>query len=223
MPLGYSNRGASQASVDDIAAGVVRIEADTTQLQTDLAAVALDTDKIDSAASDGLEGVEDSVAYRIHELERHFHSFERWFGAAVAPVGETHVADRIGTTVTAFQADGGNNTWGSWLQILGSGDTPAIVDTVSFDGHRWLITAVERANAVHFVQVAAGPSGAAALTAGIYSEFVVKPITTNARSFPGAIQSRRIPVGTKVWVRIWAVGQNTGTLGFYFGLHSYEG
>lgn len=66
--------------------------------------------KIDSAASDGLDGVEDSVAYRIHEAERHFHSFERWFGAAVSPDGEVHVADRIGTSVTAFQADGGNNT-----------------------------------------------------------------------------------------------------------------
>lgn len=179
--------------------------------------------KIDDAPTDGLLGVEDSTAYRIHELERHFHSFERWFGAAAVPVGESHVADRIGDTVTAFQADGGNNTWGAWVQILGSDDTPVIAGTVSFDGHRWLVTAVERANAVHFVQVAAGPSGAAALAAGVYSEFVVKPITTNARAFPGAIQSRRIPVGTKVWVRIWVVGQDTGTLSFFFGLHSYEG
>lgn len=179
--------------------------------------------KIDSAATDGLSGVEDSLAYRIHEAERHMHSFERWFGAATVPNGEIHVADRIGTTTASFQADAGNNTWGSWLQILGSSDTPADVGAVSFDGHRWLVTAVERANAIHFVQVAAGASGAPALAAGTYSEFVIKPLTTSARAFPGWIQSRRITAGTKVWIRIWAVGQDTGTVNFFFGIHEYEG
>lgn len=179
--------------------------------------------KIDSAPSDGLNGVVDSVAYRIHEAERHMHSFERWFGAAAVPDGEVHVADRIGTTKVAFQVDAGNDTWGSWLQVLGSSDTPVDTGMTSFDGHRWIITAVERANAIHFIQVAAGASGAAALTAGTYSELIVKPITVNARAFPGFIQSRRIAAGTKVWVRAWAVGQATGTLDFFFGIHEYEG
>jgi len=182
-----------------------------------------EVDKIDSAATDGLSGTEDSLAYRIHETERHFHSYERWFGVATVPNTPSHAADRIGTSVAPFVADGGNNTWGSWLQILGDNDTPADTGMAYFDGHRWLITAVEHANAIYLVQVAAGTSGAAGLTAGTYSEFVVKPITTNARSFPGWIQSRRLPAGTRVWVRVWAVGQNTGTLSFFFGIHEYEG
>lgn len=179
--------------------------------------------KIDGMATDGLAGTSNSLAYRVHEGERHLHSFERWFGAANVPNGEIHVADRIGTTTTAFQVDAGNNTWGSWLQILGSDDTPADTGMAYFDGHRWIITAVEVANAVYLIQVAAGTSGAAGLAAGTYSELVVKPITTNARSFPGFIQSRRIAAGTKVWVRTWAVGQNTATLDFFFGIHEYEG
>lgn len=205
------------------ARGLSCVVTDLTAIQADLAAIQADVDKIDDAPTNGLLGVEDSLAYRVHETERHLHSFERWFGAAAVPVGETHVADRIGDTTTAFQVDGGNNTWGSWVQILGSNDTPAVLGGTSFDGHRWLVTAVERANAIHFIQVAAGASGAAGLAAGTYSEFVVKPITTQARSFPGTIQSRRIPAGTKVWVRIWAVGQNTGTVNFFFGIHEYEG
>jgi len=56
--------------------------------------------KIDSAASKGLDGIVDSIAYRIHETERHMHSYERWFGAAAVPNGEIHIADRVGTTST---------------------------------------------------------------------------------------------------------------------------
>lgn len=194
-------------------ADLATVEADLTQVQADLVAIQASLATIISNQSD--------LDAEIEIVEVHEHSFERWFGDAVSPSGETHVADRIGTATSAFQADGGNNTWGSWLQILGSSDTPADTGMTFFDGHRWLITAVERANAVYFVQVAAGTSGAAGLAAGTYSEFVVKPLTTSARSFPGFIQSQRIPVGTKVWVRIWAVGQNTGTLDFFFGLHEY--
>jgi hypothetical protein len=182
------------------------VETDLTQIQADLTTI------ISNQAS---------IEAEIEIVEVHDHSFERWFGEAVTPSGETHVADRIGTTTTPFQADAGNNTWGSWLQILGSADTPADAGMTFFDGHRWLVTAAEVNNAIYLVQVAAGTSGAAALAAGTYSEFVVKPLTTNARAFPGFIQSERIPAGTKVWVRIWAVGENTATLDFFFGLHEY--
>lgn len=205
------------------ATSLTNVTSDLTDILADLVDITDEVNKIDIAASDGLAGVEDSVAYRIAADEVHHHSFERWFGVANVPNAEIHVADRIGTTTTAFQVDAGNNTWGSWLQILGSSDTPADAGSVYFDGHRWIITAAEVGNAIYFVQVAAGASGAAALAAGTYSEFVVKPLTTNARSFPGSIQSERIPVGTKVWVRTWAVGENTATLNFFFGVHEYSG
>ena len=121
-------------------------------------------EKIDQLACNGLLGASSSLAYRIHEIERHLHSNERWFGAAVVPVGTTHVADRLGVGVVSFQIDAGNNDWGAWIQVLGSNDTPAEAGNVYMDAHRLLVTNTER-NATYFVQFSAGVTGAAGLAA----------------------------------------------------------
>lgn len=159
---------------------------------------------------------------RIKEIERHLHGWERWYGAAVAPSGETHVADRIGATSATFQVDGGNDTWGAWVQILGSNDTPSEAGFVKYDLHRVEITTVERTNATHFIQFAFGASGAAGLAALTYTEFVFRPTTTQGRAAPIDVMTRRQDVGAKAWARVWVVGQNTGTLDFWIGLHQYE-
>lgn len=174
--------------------------------------------KIDSLATDGLSGVNNSLSYRIAEVERHFHSYERWYGLAGTPAAETHRMDAIAPGIAAFQIDGGNATWGSWLQIVGSEDT-----ALKFDLHRLMITDVERDAAIHFIQVACGATGDGAITAGTYTEFVYKPQATNTEETPIDIQMRRQAAGTKIWARVVAIGQNTGTVDFYIGLHYYEG
>jgi hypothetical protein len=181
------------------------------------------TIKIDSSATSGLSGTNNSLAYRAGEIERHLHSYERWLGAAAAPVGETHVADAIGTTTTAFQVDAGNDTWGSWLQVLGSEDTPVLSGMSNYDLHRLAVVAVENANTTHLIQFAFGASGAAALAAGAYTELVFRPQTVQGAEEILFMQMRRIAVGTKAWARIWAIGQNTSTLDFFCGAHEYEG
>ena len=118
------------------------------------------------------------ILEEVIEIETHLHSNERWFEKAAIPNGEIHVADRIGTVGGngAFQIDAGNNTWGSWVQILGSEDTPADTGKIKFDVHRIEISSAER-NAIYFVQMAAGETGAIALTAGNVTEFVIKPLS----------------------------------------------
>jgi hypothetical protein len=179
--------------------------------------------KVGDAATLGLLGISDSVAYRVGEAERHFHSYESWFGAAVAPNAEIHVADRIGTTTTPFVMDAGNLTWGNWLQIAGSSDLPARVGNVKFDYHKLAIVAVERASTIHFIQIASGTSGAAGLAAGTYTEFVYWAGAAVSREAPILFQMRRIDAGTKMWARVLAVGKDTGTVGFFVGEHGYEG
>lgn len=182
-----------------------------------------DSAKIDGAVVDGLSGVDNSLAYKVHEIERHFHGWERWFGLAGAPDAEVHRADRIGTTTTPFQADGGNLVWGSWLQILGSSDTPANGSMAKFDLHRIQMVSVERINATYFVQVALGASGTAALESGDYTEFVFHPQSVQAQEVPVEMIMRRKDAGTKAWLRCLAVGQDTGEMDFFFGIHEYEG
>lgn len=181
------------------------------------------TDKIDSAATDGLSGTANSVAYRVHENDRHNHHWERWSGVAAIPNGEIHVADSITDNPSPFQVDGGNDTWGAWVQVLGSSDTPAISGSVYYDFHQMDIVAAERANTTHFIQVALGTSGAAALAAGTYTDKVFHPQSVQGRPAPIVFETRRVAVTTKAWVRILAKGQNTGTLDFYIGHHEYEG
>jgi hypothetical protein len=159
--------------------------------------------------------------YRIFEIERHLHSYESWFGDAITAVSGTHEADRIGVGVNAFQIDAGNNTWGSWLQILGSSDTPARTGNLYFDLHRVQIVAAER-TAEYFIQIAKGDSGAAGLSAEDYTETVFKPSTVQGKPAPIDINIRRFAAGSKVWARCMCLGQDTGTLDFYFGVHEYE-
>lgn len=179
--------------------------------------------KIDSAAVDGLLGVEGSLAYEVETVENHHHTRERWMAAAAVASGETHVADSINDNQTPFRADGGNDTWGAWVQVLGSTDTPVIATMVKFDLHRILIVSHERNNSVHLFQIAFGDSGAAALIAETYTEIVVSTGGGNTEVGPVEIINKRRDVGIKTWVRVWAVGQNTGTLDFLLGLHEYVG
>jgi hypothetical protein len=187
-----------------------------------LVTVAADCAKIDSAAADGLAGTPDSLAYITQETERHFHSYESWFGLASVPVGEVHRADRLGVGVAPFVIDAANNDWGAWLQILGSADTPARAGDVKFDLHRLVFTNAER-NAPYFLQIAYGASGDAGYNAGAFTEVVFVPASNQIDSGPVDIQCRRHDVGTLAWARTLCPGEDTGTLSFYHGSHGYEG
>ena len=180
---------------------------------------------IDAQAIQGLEGVSNSLGYKVEEIERHLHSAGSWFETAATPSGETHVADRIGSGGGAFQLDAGNDEWGAWVQILGSSDTPT-ADRIGgaaayFDPHEILIEDTEDIS-TYFVQFARGASGAAGLAAGTYTEFV---IGSDGNRYTGItrIQTGRAPSGSKVWARCKCPGQNTSTLDFYIGIHEYEG
>jgi len=187
-----------------------------------VANIVSETDKIDSAATDGLAGTHNSLAYRVNEVERHLHSYERWFETASVPVGEDHVADPIGGGAGAFQIDAGNDDWGAWVQVLGANDTPAIAGSDYFDFHRLEVEATER-NATYFIQIAFGASAVAGFSAGAYTEAVFTPSSNVIDSGPFVVQSRRIAAGTKSWARCQCPGQDTATMDFYIGVHEYEG
>ena len=162
---------------------------------------------------------------RLYEIERHFHNYERWFGKANTATA-THFADRIGKTESGgaeapFQINGANDDWGAWVQLFGEDDTPAVAGNTKWDIHRLMIVDVQRDNATHFIQIGYGASGAAALLANTYSEFVHRPQATNTEETPIDVMSRRQANDTLVWARVFVIGQNLGTVDFYVGLHEY--
>lgn len=160
------------------------------------------------------------IAAETGEIETHLHSYERWFETAAVPDAEDHVADRIGEGSGAFVPDAGNDTWGDWVQVLGADDTPAVAGMTYYDLHRLEISSAER-NAVYFVQIGFGASGAAALVANAYTEAVFKPASNQIDAGPVVVQAQRQTAGTKAWVRCMCPGQDTGTLDLYVGLHEY--
>ena len=66
--------------------------------------------KIDAVATSGLAGVSNSLAYRVHEIEKHFHNYERWFGKSADQSGVNPWATSLSTAAmrTAFRAISGS-------------------------------------------------------------------------------------------------------------------
>ncbi len=186
--------------------------------------VKVSTDQIDSAPTDGLLGEEDSLAYRVHEIERHLHNTEKWFGMAVTPSGETHVADRMNVADDPFTLTAGNDDFGSWVQILGSSDTPVTTGAVKFDAHRILVTDTNSVNPF-ILQVVAGESAdiAAKIAAEEFSESPYVSATNNNDSGINDILVRRTDTGEKVWARARCIGSNGSTISLFYGIHEYEG
>lgn len=177
----------------------------------------------------GMLATADSLAYHMHVTRRAVNYYERWYAKAAAANGEVHVADAIGSTGTAaFQIDGGagaSGSWGDWVQILGSSDTPQTGEAtyVKYNLHKIFIVATENDSSVYFVQFGFGTSGAAALSAYTYTELVFKASANNTEETAYVVRARRQAAGTKTWARCWCVGQNTGTMDFYHSIIQYEG
>lgn len=176
--------------------------------------------KIDNQAVDGLLGVVNSLAYKVAEIERHLHGWERWMGLSGSPNGEIHVASN--SSLTGFELTSGNDDFGVWVQVLGSSDTPVDPGKTHYDLHRITMTAVGETEVATKIQIAFGASGSIALAAKTLSDIVMTPRAAGEES-PFDFIGRRSLAGTKAWARLWVAGENAKTLSFVFGIHEYEG
>jgi len=181
---------------------------------------------IDRMPSLGLLGVSNSLAYRVHELAVHFHSQGRWLGKSADQSGNDWGAD----TLTPFQAISGNGVYGAdandEAKVIGSGDMPIITGNVKFDLHRLLIVDVS-VDTVYKLRIVYGSGTmAAAITAGQYSETMIKFDSSNPQQSAGIpfdVQMPRISSSTcKVWIQAKCATDNA-TVDFFVGLHEYVG
>lgn len=181
--------------------------------------------KIDSLAVNGLTGVSNSLAYKVHEIERHFHGRERWFGKLAVQTATDWAAD----TLTPYRAISGNNAYGSDANdealVLGTADTPAIAGNVRFDLHRIMMVGASSQTAYKLRIVYGTGTMADAITAGQYSELVIMS-DPSAAQVPHDVFEVMMPRGTcgstQVWVQAWNASNNA-TIDFLVGEHEYEG
>lgn len=163
-----------------------------------------------------------SLGDRIRQLYDHAGTYSQWYGVAGTPSG-THKADRVGVTDLPLQMDAGNDAWGTWLQILGSADTPHIAGKTEYHLTKLVVTAVERNTQIHFIQIGFGASGADALTNETYSDLVFVPLLATGWETPLAMACGHEASGTLAWARAKVPGQDTGTVTFFFAIHENAG
>jgi hypothetical protein len=185
-----------------------------------------DIRKIDSFKTDGLSGTSNSLAYRVHEIEKHFHSREIWFGEHSLRDAEVDCGER--DTMTPFQTDAGNDTWSvTPLCIIGTGDVPISTAYVKLDLHHVVVVDVEATADLdlHKVQLIWGSGTVAnAISADQISDIPPFIPERGAAFSVMDVMMPRITIGTdKVWVRHWVDGTNTATMDFFVGFHEYVG
>ncbi len=188
--------------------------------------------KIDNLVTLGLKGVSDSLAYRVHKIETHFHSNERWLGKKADQSGSTWAED----TLTPFIAISGNNEYGTdhtgaenaidEASVLNTGDTPIAIGQVMFDLHRLLIIDVAHDTPYKLRIVYGTGTRANAVLAGQYTEVVVQFDAVNPQLSAGVPVEIRMPRlisgANKIWIEAWNVTDDS-EVEFLVGLHEYEG
>jgi hypothetical protein len=174
--------------------------------------------KIDGATTDGLAGTSNSLAYRVHEIEKHFHNRERWWGAVGAP-DETNA---IAATVTVpFVAVSGDNTWGTAIPICGTGDNPVLATDAKFDAHLVLVTDTDHATPYRMRIIYGSGTSADAITAGQWTEVMfITAAGPFSSGVPAEIKMPRVDVGGKLWAQVWN-NTNGSNVDFFWGAHGY--
>ena len=158
----------------------------------------------------------------LYHTERHVHNWERWFQVAASP-SATRKADRIGTTntIVPFRLTGGNGAWGSWVQLLGSADTPVLAGAVTYDAHQICIIATSKAVPL-FMQFSVGASGDDGVTAGNYTSKPFAPTGITGEQATLNVLMKDVAVGSLLWARCYTPTEDAATIDFYFGIHEYE-
>ena len=170
--------------------------------------------KIDILSVDGLSGVNNSLAYKVHEIEKHFHNDEQWFGK---DGGDTYLSR---SSITPWQITAGTGeAYGTEIQISNGDEIESGSTTKKYDFHRFYITGLDTANVVYKVEIYYGTNVFGDST--LLTEFVTACANANqADTHPLAIIAPRITCNNKLWARC-KCQTNGATLDFVIGVHTY--
>ena len=176
------------------------------------------TNKIDSAATLGLLGTSNSLAYRVHEIEKHFHSEEHWYGTD---------GDGTGSTTNNLSewtlAAGATPAYGTEVQLLGANDVSATdfsFTPIYFDVHRIFVTTSDTADKNYMIQLWGGTGTFAAST--MLTEFPYRASAATVESQPISVQMPRQSVANKLWARVKSE-TSSAELTILIGIHAYVG
>jgi len=175
----------------------------------------------------GLLSTSDSLGYRVAEIERHFHSNERWLGKLPVQT-PTQWGKRL-PCFTPYRAISGASTWGAdandEAQVLGTADTPVIAGNTRYDIHRIFVSDASDSGVYNIRLVYGTGTMADAIIAEQFSTMMMRMDAATGQIAHGPVTAQmRCGTGgaTKVWVQV-ASASNNAWIDFFVGLHEYEG
>jgi len=182
--------------------------------------------KLDGLATNGLLGVEDSLAYRIHGIEKHFHNKERCFGESANQSGNDWALE---DSLTTYQAISGNGAYGAdgndEAKIWGTDDTTPVTGDIKFDFRQILVVSLSVDTPYILRTVWGTGTMADAITAEQYSTIMVQNIVAGSKANGSeiTIMTPRLIYGTdKVWMQA-KCGTDNATADFLITIHGYAG
>jgi len=191
----------------------------------------INSPKIDGEATLGLSGTVNSLSYRVHEIEKHFHNSERWYGKSSDQSGVNPWALSVSTSGMpgSYRAISGTNTYGADANdealVWGLNDVLSVGGVVQtkLDFHQIFVTA-SSVTTIWYVRIIYGSGTMAdAITAGQFTDFPVIADAAQNGSIDIIIpvMMPRITIGThQIWVQA-KNATNNATLDFLVGVHGY--
>jgi hypothetical protein len=180
--------------------------------------------QIERASTLGLGGVQNSLSYRLGEIDRHIHSMERWYGSTAG------VAPGLQTSLTGFRltSDAAANTFGVAVAVFNGVEVMGFASTVFYDLHKLLVLNVQNNAKTYRIRLAfsdgvAYANYAAAVAAGCFTDVCVKIDNTALDATPIFVQMRRMVKTTKIWAAVATADAVAQWIDFIVGLHEYEG
>ncbi len=174
--------------------------------------------KIDNKATLGLLGASNSLAYRVHEIEKHFHSEEHWYGNDGDDTGST------ANNLTEWQLTAGTSeAYGTEVQLLAANDVSNAdfsFTPVKFDMHRVLVTVSSVNDKNYMIQFWGGTGAFGAAT--LLTEIPYRTGGGAVEVVPVDCQMSRQAVAQKIWARV-KCETNSATLSIIVGIHAYVG
>lgn len=182
--------------------------------------------KIDDVAVDGLLGTEDSLAYKVNEIEKHLHSAGRFFGYSGTPNATASLA-----SLTPWTLATGTGDYGTPVQLfLGDEDFDLPFTVVRYDPHRLLISDAS-VNATYKIRIANSlwngsthtyASMAESVAANRYTESIVHIVDLKKPSTSIPVQTGRPVYGSKLWAQVWC-SLDDADIDIFIGVHAYTG
>lgn len=107
------------------------------------------SDAIDTVAVSGLSGTANSLAYKVHEIEKHFHNSEQVFGNTAN--------DMAADIPIKFTVIGGDNAYGTELMLTDGTVIESGSSTMKFDFNTLYIVSASAANKISVVEILTSP------------------------------------------------------------------